>query len=120
VRHVLLNLLDNAVKYGPAGQEVRVGLEHCGDAVRITVEDQGPGIPPADRDRVFRRFERLARDRESAVVGAGIGLAVVHDLVAEMEGRCRVEDGAPAAAGARFIVELPAASAASAASGGAP
>lgn len=123
VRHVLLNLLDNAVKYGPAGQEVRVGLERSRDAVRITVDDQGPGIAPADRERVFRRFERLARDRESAVVGAGIGLAVVRDLVVEMGGRCRVEDGAAAAAGARFVVELPAASAPSAPSapsGGSP
>jgi signal transduction histidine kinase len=111
VRHVLLNLLDNAVKYGPVGQEVTLGLERCRDVVRITVDDQGPGIAPPDRDRVFERFARLARDRESNVAGAGIGLAVVRDLVAEMGGRCGIEDREPAAPGARFVVELPAANA---------
>jgi signal transduction histidine kinase len=110
VRHVLLNLLDNAVKYGPVGQEVTVGLQRSREIVRISVDDQGPGIAPADRDRVFERFARLARDRESIVAGAGIGLAVVRDLVAEMGGRCCIEDGEPAAPGARFVVELPAAS----------
>src|SRR6202521_1780618 len=110
VRHVLLNLLDNAVKYGPVGQEVTIGLRRCRDVVRITVDDQGPGIAPADRDRVFERFERLTRDRESTVAGAGIGLAVVRDLVVGMGGRCSIEDREPAASGARFVVELPAAS----------
>jgi signal transduction histidine kinase len=105
LRQVLLNLLDNAVKYGPLKQVVRVGLSTDGGRVRLFVEDEGPGIPAADRARVFERFRRLDRDRRSAVAGAGIGLAVVRELVDRHGGRAFVEDGAR---GARLVVELPA------------
>ena len=113
VRQIVLNLLDNAVKYGPAGQTVTVGLTATGGNARVTVDDQGPGIPPADRDRVWDRFFRLPRDRGSggAAAGTGIGLAVVRELIALHGGRAWVE-GAPGGAGARFIVEWPLASSA--------
>ena len=74
--------------------------------MRLSVEDQGPGIPAAARRRVFERYERLPRDQAKAVAGTGIGLAVVADLVERHGGRVFVEDGA--AGGARFVVELPA------------
>ncbi|HET7229267.1 MAG TPA: HAMP domain-containing sensor histidine kinase [Longimicrobium sp.] len=106
VRQVLLNLLDNAVKYGPAGQTVEVGLSAEGATARIIVRDQGPGIPPRERGRIFAPFVRLKRDAESAVAGSGIGLSVVEQLAALHGGRVRVEDAA--GGGARFIVELPA------------
>ena len=114
LRQIVLNLLDNAVKYGPPGQEVRLGLERIGEAVRIVVEDEGPGVPPSERERIWERFYRLERDRRSVVAGAGIGLAVVRELVVLHGGRTRVEDrgagdlGAPGDRGARFVVELPA------------
>lgn len=105
-RRVLLNLLDNAVKYGPRGQEVTVVLEAAGEGwLRLAVEDEGPGIPPAERERVFGRFHRLARDRASTVTGTGLGLAVVRELVAGCEGRCAIESGRRG--GARVVVELP-------------
>jgi signal transduction histidine kinase len=104
LRQVLLNLLDNAVKYGPRGQTVRLGVERAGGAARVTVADQGPGIPAAQRRRVFERFHRLERDREQT--GTGIGLAVVRDLVEGLGGRCFVEDAE--GGGARFVVVLPA------------
>jgi signal transduction histidine kinase len=106
LRQVLLNLLDNAVKYGPRDQEVRVEVGRSDGVVRLAVQDQGPGIPPRERRRVFDRFHRLERDRRSAVAGTGIGLAVVRDLVERQGGSVRVED-APGG-GARFLVELPA------------
>jgi len=106
-RQVLLNLLDNAVKYGPAGQEIRVQVENGSSLVRVSVEDGGPGIPARERERVWRRFYRLARDRESAVAGTGIGLAVVRELTLLQGGRAYVEEGA--AGGARFVIELEAA-----------
>src|SRR5947208_3261044 len=111
-RQMLLNLLDNAVKYGPPGQVVTVGLAAGDQRARIWVDDQGPGIPPADRERVWDRFWRLERDRGSAVAGTGIGLAVVRELVALHGGRAWAEDGESAtlpagARGVRFVIELP-------------
>lgn len=105
VRQVLLNLLDNAVKYGPQGQRVVVGAEAEGDRVRIRVDDEGPGVPPAERERVWEPYRRLARDAESATGGSGIGLAVVRELVELHGGRVAVEDRP--GGGARFLVHLP-------------
>lgn len=107
VRQVLLNVLDNAVKYGPPGQTIRVAVGRENGHARIVVDDEGPGIPPADRERVFERFERLPRERESAVAGAGIGLAVVRELVVRMRGRCFIASTESSESGARFVVELP-------------
>jgi signal transduction histidine kinase len=105
LRQVLLNLLDNAVKYGPAGQEVRVGVMPESAGVRVWVEDEGPGIPPGDRERIWERFVRRDVHRESAIAGTGIGLTVVRDLVALHGGRSWVEGGERT--GARFVVEFP-------------
>jgi signal transduction histidine kinase len=105
LRQALLNLLDNAVKYGPGGQVVRVGVSAHGDRVRLWVDDQGPGIPERDRDNVWLPFRRLDRDANSAVAGSGIGLSVVRDLLVAHGGRSWVED-APGG-GARVILELP-------------
>lgn len=106
IRQVLLNLLDNAVKYGPAGQTIDVALSRIDGMARITVQDQGPGIPPRERGRIFAPFVRLQRDAESAIAGSGIGLSVVAQLAALHGGRARVEDAT--GGGARFIVDLPA------------
>ena len=109
VRQMLLNLLDNAVKYGPAGQEIRIGASRENGAARLWVDDGGPGIPRADRERVWVRFWRLERDRDSAVAGSGIGLAVVRELATLHHGRAFIDDTAPAAgAGTRVVIELPA------------
>ena len=104
LRQMLLNLMDNAVKYGPAGQTVQVGLALVGDRARLWVEDEGPGIPAADRERVWQPFVRLERDAEHAA-GSGIGLAVVRDLVARHRGLARIEE--TPAGGARIVIELP-------------
>lgn len=104
-RQILLNVLDNAVKYGPEGQTVRVNLSRAGGHARITVEDEGQGIPAADRDRIWAPFFRLERDVSSAVAGSGIGLSVVRNLVDLHGGRVAVEGRAQ---GTRFVIELPA------------
>jgi len=106
LRQVLLNLLDNAAKYGPRGQEILVGLESRNGATLLFVEDQGPGIPEAERERVFDRFYRLPREGASATAGTGIGLSVVRDLVIRHGGRTYVETAS--GGGSRFVVELPA------------
>lgn len=105
LRQVLLNLLDNAVKYGPPEQTVTVGVEQVGDRVRIRVDDQGPGVPAAERERVWEPYRRLEREAEAATGGSGIGLAVVRELVALHGGRASVTDRP--GGGARFVVELP-------------
>jgi signal transduction histidine kinase len=107
VRQVALNLLDNAVKYGPGPQTIRVSAVRDGDRVRIAVDDEGRGVPVEERERVWAPYVRLARDRNAARGGSGIGLAVVRELVTLMGGTTRVED-APGG-GARFVVELSAA-----------
>ena len=104
-RQVLLNLLDNAVKYGPRGQVVRVGLEVAGPAARLTVDDEGPGVAPAERERVWLPFYRSDGDATAATGGSGLGLAVVRDLVRRHGGRTWIER-APTG-GARAVVELP-------------
>ncbi|HVT58582.1 MAG TPA: HAMP domain-containing sensor histidine kinase [Thermoanaerobaculia bacterium] len=104
LHQILLNLLDNAVKYGPEGQEIRLELRPGRQGVQISVEDQGPGIPLQKRELVWQRFYRLPRDLESAIAGTGIGLAVVRDLVDLLGGRAFIADGN--GQGARFVVEL--------------
>jgi signal transduction histidine kinase len=105
LHQMLLNLLDNAVKYGPDGQTITVGVERHEDRVRIRVDDLGPGVPREWRERVWDRFWRLERDRGSAIAGTGIGLAVVRELAALHHGRAWCEEAD--AGGARFIIELP-------------
>lgn len=107
VRQIVLNLLDNALKYGPQSQTVQVELKTLGSFIQITVEDEGPGIPFHERERIWGRFSRLDRDREAVTAGTGIGLAVVRELTTLHGGTCRVENGND---GARFVVELPVAS----------
>ena len=104
-RQIVLNLLDNAVKYGPECQTVAVQLARHDDLLRLTVDDQGPGVPPADRHRIFERFVRLERDRDANTTGTGLGLALVQELAALHGGRAWAED-APAG-GARMAVEWP-------------
>lgn len=105
VRQVLLNLLENAVKYGPPGQAIDVAVDADDDVVRITLDDEGPGIPPEDRERVFDAFYRLEREERAARAGSGIGLAIVRRLVGEMGGTVRIEEAA--GGGTRAVVELP-------------
>jgi signal transduction histidine kinase len=106
-RQVLLNLLDNAVKFGPAGQAVTVRVSRDGPAVRVAVDDAGPGVPRDERARVWEPFFRGAGEGARVAGGSGIGLAVVREIVAAHGGRAWVDE-APGG-GARVVVELPAA-----------
>ena len=105
VERILANLLSNAAKYSPAGTEINVALSHTVDEARLVVDDAGPGVAPADRDHVFRRFYRGSSPAAVSTRGAGIGLAVVKDLVERMGGTVSV--GASQSGGARFTVVLP-------------
>lgn len=107
-RQAVLNLLDNAVKYGASGQRIEVGVHRAPGAAVVWVEDGGPGVPPAERERIWEPYVRLDRDRASATGGSGIGLSVVRRVIEAQGGRVRVEEVRRApATGARFVIELP-------------
>ena len=105
LRQVLLNFLENAVKYGPRDQKVTVGAKALDGIVRVWVDDQGPGVPPSERDAVWRAFYRRKESIAAGATGAGIGLAVVRELVLQSGGSVQVTD-APNG-GARFLADLP-------------
>jgi signal transduction histidine kinase len=107
LRRMLRNLIENALRYAKSGVEVAARRE-AGEAV-LTVSDDGPGIPPADRERAFDRFVRLddARSRDEAESGgAGLGLAIVRAIARTHGGSAYLEGAAP---GLRAVVRLPAA-----------
>jgi signal transduction histidine kinase len=110
LRQIMLNLLDNAAKYGPAGQTITVGSSPApaseAPRVRVWVEDQGPGIPISERDRVWEPYVRLSRNVEAASGGSGIGLSVVRELVVLHGGTAWIES-AGTRGGARVVIELP-------------
>lgn len=101
VRRIMVNLLDNAVRYGPEGQTLRIESVTEDQRLRLSVEDEGPGVLPEDRTRIWEPFERGSDNIDS---GTGIGLAVVRQLVTLHGGEARIEDGRR---GARFVVILP-------------
>ena len=108
IRQVLLNLLDNAVRYGPPRQNVAITTASAGDTWTLEVADEGPGIPADERERIFAPYYRMKRDAGGAVGGTGIGLAVVRRLVKEHGGRVHVASAnGDGAVGARFVVALP-------------
>jgi len=111
LRQVLLNLLDNAVRYGPPRQNVTITTASAGATWTLEVADEGPGIPADERERIFAPYYRMKRDAGGAVGGTGIGLAVVRRLVNELGGQVNAvpahgQDGKDGV-GARLVVTLP-------------
>ncbi len=105
VGQVLSNLLDNAVKYSPDGGVIRLSAEEAGGKVRFVVRDEGLGIPPGERQRIFEKFYRLDPNLTRGVGGTGLGLYICRELVDRMGGRLSVtanDDG-----GSSFAMELP-------------
>ncbi len=110
LRQVLINLLDNAIKYSPAGARILVCVGGAAeDAVSIEVTDDGPGIPPEHRERVFDRFYRVDEGRSRDAGGAGLGLALAKWGVEAHGGRLELD--CPGAGGCVFRIVLPAAAA---------
>jgi signal transduction histidine kinase len=99
---VLVNLLDNAVKYGEA--PIVVGASRPNGLVRITVSDNGPGITPADQSRVFEKFFRADPQLVRAPGGTGLGLYISRELATRMGGRLDVTS--EAGGGSTFVLEL--------------
>ena len=103
VSRVIRNILDNAVRHAKSRIEIAVHSQD-GNAI-LTVGDDGPGIPPAERTRVFGRFVRLDSDRSRSGGGSGLGLAIVADIVAAHSGTTSISDRA--GGGTAITVALP-------------
>ncbi|GAB4413079.1 MAG: hypothetical protein OHK0054_01580 [Sideroxydans sp.] len=99
---LLGNLLDNAIRYTPSGGHVTAGITSHQRSVELFVEDNGPGIAPEHRTRVFERFYRILGSGES---GSGIGLAIVAEIARRHGASVHIEDGAEGR-GARFLVRF--------------
>jgi PAS domain S-box-containing protein len=105
LRQVLVNLVENAVKYSPEGGPVEVKLTEGPRYVRWAVSDKGLGIPAGERRRIFEKFYRLDPNMTRGIGGTGLGLYICHELVRRLDGRIWVE--ARRGKGSTFYVELP-------------
>ncbi len=105
LRQVLVNLIDNAVKYSPAGGQVRVRLAERNGLVRIEVADEGLGIARDAQGRIFEKFYRADPDMLAGVGGSGLGLYISRELIRRMDGTIAVHSNL--GSGSTFVVELP-------------
>lgn len=113
----IANLLSNAIRYSPPGAVIGITLSQSGDGLFIDITDQGPGVPPAERERVFEPFFRGHQQPADGLPGTGIGLSIVAEAVAAHGGRVELvaevladetpHTTPPATAGAHFRIELP-------------
>ncbi len=102
IRRVLINLLENAIKYSPQGSQITVGAQSDGEMVQVWVKDTGPGIPPSEHERIFDKFSRLHNGEK--VRGFGLGLAYCRLAVEAHGGRIWVESQPGQGACFRFIL----------------
>jgi two-component system, OmpR family, phosphate regulon sensor histidine kinase PhoR len=105
LRQVLVNLVENAIKYSPDGGRVEVGAAPAGEMVRFHVRDQGLGVPEGEQKRIFDKFYRLDPNMTAGVGGTGLGLYICDELVRRMGGRIWVESDGEA--GSTFLFEIP-------------
>ncbi len=101
--HVWSNLIDNAIKFDPQGGMITLRLRQSGDCAVFTIDDNGPGVPPQEQERIFHKFYQVDNSRE--VSGNGLGLALVRQIVSFSGGTVAVENLPEA--GCRFTVTLP-------------
>lgn len=103
---VIFSLVENAAQHSPPGSRIRIEARRAGDAVCIAVQDQGPGIPPEFRQRVFEKFFRAGEKSGKRVSGLGLGLAIARGIAEAHGGSIRAED-ADWGSGTRMVVTLP-------------
>ena len=91
MRHILDNLVQNAIKYSPNGGTVWIRIESSADKLSLKVSDSGIGISNEDLERIFERFYRVDSARSQEITGTGLGLAIVKHLVIQIQGQIGVE-----------------------------
>lgn len=106
---VFRNVLENALKYVPdETARIRVHAESSGHELSVCIDDNGPGIPAEDQSRIFERFYRVEKDRNSSIGGTGLGLAICRHIMVSHGGRITVQSPVPETGnGSRFIITLP-------------
>ncbi len=104
VRQILINVLDNAAKYGPIGQTITIGVRSEGKTVRLWVDDCGPGIAASAREDVWKPFFRLGGTLDDSTGGAGLGLSIVRDLASAMDAKAVLSE--TPGGGTRFTLAL--------------
>jgi two-component system phosphate regulon sensor histidine kinase PhoR len=104
IRQILINVLDNAAKYGPTGQTIAIGVSSDDKIVRVWVDDCGPGIPASELDNVWKPFFRVPGTLDDSTGGAGLGLSIVRDLATAMD--AAVELSEIPSGGTRFLLTL--------------
>ena len=112
LRGAIVNLLDNAVKFSGEHVDVEVQVAQNGDRAFVKVRDRGPGLPPNEARRIFKRFYRVPGPLTQRVKGTGLGLFIVQSAAKRHGGMAYAESGGPGT-GSTFYIELPAASAVS-------
>ena len=105
LRQILVNLMENAIKYSPDGGHIEVRIDRAGEAMRFSVRDEGIGIAPEEQDRIFERFHRLDPNMTRGVGGTGLGLYICRELVQRMGGRIWVTSRE--GSGSTFSFDLP-------------
>ena len=105
LKQVLVNLVENAIKYSPEGGRIEVRIADSPDRIRIDVEDQGLGIPPSEQGRIFEKFYRLDADMTRGVGGSGLGLYISREIIEQMGGLLSVRSRR--GSGSTFTVTLP-------------
>jgi signal transduction histidine kinase len=105
LHRLLVNLIDNAIKHSPENSTVRIGVDFTAAVTRLWVEDDGPGIPAAEHERIFERFYRIGSELRRETQGIGLGLSIVKHIAEVHGGRVTVHSAV--GEGSRFVVELP-------------
>ncbi len=108
LERVFANLIENAISFSPPGGTVTIAGGNDGDLIEIAVEDEGPGVPEAERDSIFRRFHSVRPGGEAFGQHSGLGLAIARTIVEGHGGMIAVESRRDNREGARFVVQLPA------------
>ncbi len=105
LRQIIINIIDNANKYGPAGQTITISSSQKNNYINISISDQGPGIPPCYHNKIWKPFYRLPINKKKAINGNGIGLSIVNDLIRKMNGKVSIENNLDC--GVCFTISLP-------------
>jgi len=105
IEQVIINIISNSVKYCPDGGKIAISTKNLGKTVRITIKDNGIGIPDEDLGHLFERFYRVEKSRTSETGGTGLGLAIAKELVNAHGGTIRIKS--KLGEGTEVIIELP-------------